>query len=166
MKSTKIEVEKRVTEIINLISKGYSNNRIIHYITQAWGIEERQAKIYIKKATAFLVENTIKDREEILAVQNERLLNLYESCTHVIGAEKFDDADRGASTKDIKRDSSIEQYRAGQKGIALNTLRELNKINGLHVETMQIDMRYSKLDTFLDILGEVAKEGGEGDKDA
>jgi len=82
-KSTKSEIEARVSKVIDLLCMGLSRSEIVQYSAKEWGIAPRQGDEYIAKATAELKKRAAFDRDEELAKARERLTWLYKKCISV-----------------------------------------------------------------------------------
>ncbi|MBK7885143.1 MAG: hypothetical protein IPJ81_16165 [Chitinophagaceae bacterium] len=66
-KADKLEVTKRVRQIMEWMLEGHLTNDIIKSCTSKWAIDERMAYKYIKKAKALFIEITAGELKERLA---------------------------------------------------------------------------------------------------
>lgn len=66
-KADKLEVNKRVRQIMEWMLEGYLTNDIIKSCTSKWAIDERMAYKYIKKAKKLFIEITAGELKERLA---------------------------------------------------------------------------------------------------
>lgn len=63
-KSSRIEVEQRVTTIISMILDGVSHADLIRYGAQKWNVKKRMTEKYISKANVIMKESAKIDREK------------------------------------------------------------------------------------------------------
>jgi hypothetical protein len=67
MKSSKTEVDRRVTEVLHLRLQGAEYWDILqHSAEQGWGLKERQLREYMSRADDLLALAVEKDREKLL----------------------------------------------------------------------------------------------------
>lgn len=77
-KSTKAEINKRISEVYTLLTQAYTYTEIVRYCREAWGIRaSRTVDKYIKAATKRITNENAKDIEQIRAEANTRLDVLY-----------------------------------------------------------------------------------------
>ena len=107
-RSSNIELMQRVDSVYRLLLEGWTPRRLIPYITRQWGVKSRQARNYIYKAQALLLQEMEDIRKaalnEAIAARRElrrlsadprfklellqdeaRLLGLYTERHHVEG---------------------------------------------------------------------------------
>ena len=66
-RSDKVEVQRRVLQLVELIAAGHNHSAMVQFATDAWGIKTRQAEAYVQKARAIVVEDINQDRKQVLA---------------------------------------------------------------------------------------------------
>lgn len=67
VKSSKAEVEQRITDVYKLLLRRESTATIVHFAARTWGVAERQAKEYIAKARDRIKEEATEDRQMAIA---------------------------------------------------------------------------------------------------
>lgn len=72
MKSTKAEIEKRITDIYQLLIRAYTYTDIVRYCAENYGIKARNVDKYIKKATQKITLENNKTLDELRAEANIR----------------------------------------------------------------------------------------------
>ncbi len=78
-KCTKAEKERRLTEIIELIIRGYETKEIFHYITEkGWSIKHDMLDKYMAEANEYLVTCSKIDRDKETGRMFKRLVHLYQ----------------------------------------------------------------------------------------
>lgn len=127
-KATKIEKFKRVRTVSNWILKGHSHADIIHNITQTWGIEERQAKNYIKEAFEIFKEDTLLELAEAKAFHLKARFEQYK--------ELVEERDK------VRKNKKLDTYKRVQLLAMLSNqintlLRDMAKIDGLFVNKVE-----------------------------
>jgi hypothetical protein len=79
MKSTTIEIEKRVNQVYEMLLDGYSRFDIVQYCAKNYNVQPRQADYYIAEANREMKENVNIDREfeyKLAVKRGEHLFNL------------------------------------------------------------------------------------------
>ena len=64
---TKLEKERRVAQMIRLMSSGALTSELVQYASSEWGVGRRQADDYIKQARDVLVADINMDRSVVIA---------------------------------------------------------------------------------------------------
>lgn len=108
-KATNVEIRARVATVRAMIIRGASHAEIIRFGSESWSIGERGVEKYITTVNDELRAAARKDAERDLGLARERLERVI--------AESITEGDRKHQ---------------------LAAIRELNKINGLHVN--QVDL--------------------------
>lgn len=96
-------IEKDVLIVMELISSGFSRKSIIKNFTEKYNYSRYKINNLIKKAKAELAEEASIIKEELVAINNERLDNIYEKV-----------------------------YKEGEYKNALSTIDLQNKMNGIY----------------------------------
>lgn len=126
-KSTKIEFDARVEEVLSLILSGYRRqNQIIHYISQKrpdWGVTDRQIKTYIRRARERIEEYSKVTRDEIIQNGLARLDMLFL---------------RSLNVQDIKTALSVQKEIHDLTGVRAPQQHELSGKDGGPVEAKMI----------------------------
>lgn len=116
-RSTAAEIEKRTLAIYELITQGYTNNKIVEFCRQTYGINTRQqAYSYIKKATKRIHEEINDKLRDAKGEATARYLKLFD-----IAFEKEDyeecrkiqarlDKINGLEIMQIKAEQKIDYY--------------------------------------------------------
>ena len=76
-KGTNIEVEKRIEEIAEILTRGGNRQDIIRYCAEKHDIGERQADNYIGRAWETIKESAEKDRDRNINLAIRRYEDLY-----------------------------------------------------------------------------------------
>ncbi len=66
-KTSQAEYQKRVLELVKLLSNGAVTSQLIQHASDKWGIGERMAHNYIARARAIIVEDVNQEREAVVA---------------------------------------------------------------------------------------------------
>lgn len=109
MKSTKLEIENRVTEIIGLIRDGKTYTQILNYACETWHISNVTMNSYMNRVRDYFASQSVGERKQLIGEARERLLTLYQKCMEL-----------------------------KHTNVALGCLKELDKINGLDIEKHEI----------------------------
>ena len=75
-KSTKAEVNQRVSEIKNLLTQGYTRSHIIQYGSK-WSVSDRQIDDYISMATIQIKEHNAYTYQENVTIVTDALWDVY-----------------------------------------------------------------------------------------
>lgn len=76
-KSTKVEIDQRVSEIQGLILDGYTKTHLVRYGSSKWKVSERQVEDYISMARKVLAETNQATLEDNLALVTSNLWELF-----------------------------------------------------------------------------------------
>ena len=112
---TELEEQVRRDYILSLFTKGMTKNKIRGYLREVFGIASSTAYEWTDDAIRYLTEDKEEVREYYLNIARERLTDIY--------------------------NKALEN---GEKKVAIQAQTELNKINGLHVDNINL-----KTDTIL-----------------
>ena len=86
-KSDESEVAQRVEEVLRLILDGWQHHEILQHIAeQDWGVQQRQAYEYIRRAHDLMVERLDKKRKPMIARHIAQRERLFKRC---VDAEDF-----------------------------------------------------------------------------
>lgn len=66
-KSTSAEVDRRVHEIVKLISSAKTNSYIFRFCSEEYGVTRRQAENYLKRARDIIRDDYTIERSEFMA---------------------------------------------------------------------------------------------------
>lgn len=66
-KATNIEIDRRIHEIVKLISSAKTNSYIRRYAAEEWGASERQAERYLARARDIIRADYTIERSEFMA---------------------------------------------------------------------------------------------------
>jgi len=77
MKSTKVEIDRRVYEISKMIIAGISNPDIVQHCTEKYRVNGRQIYEYIERARKLIVESNKEDIELETSKSQRRYNELY-----------------------------------------------------------------------------------------
>ncbi len=76
IKSTKAELDTRVTEVHSLILQGYTRTYILQYGSK-WAISDRQIDDYISMATVIIKESNLASVQDNMAIITHGLWDAY-----------------------------------------------------------------------------------------
>lgn len=114
MKSDRQTIQKRIQEIYQLMCAGASSNDIVQYGSENWEISKRMMYKLMKYAMKYIREKNDKDLDELKFEACSRFDKLY---AKLYKQEKYGEAAR------------VQAYK--------------NKINGLEVQTIDMNLKYS-----------------------
>jgi hypothetical protein len=77
VKATKIEIDRRVTMVADMMIAGIPNSRIVQHGSKEWNITERQVYDYIEKARLLILESTKGKIEVEVAKAQRRYEDIY-----------------------------------------------------------------------------------------
>ncbi len=66
-KATNIEIDRRIHEIVKLISSAKTNSYICRYAAEEWGASQRQAERYLARARDIIRADYTIERSEFMA---------------------------------------------------------------------------------------------------
>ncbi len=66
-RASKAEKEKRISQIVRLISNGAVTSELIRFATDEWQVSTRQAENYIAHARKVIVDDINQDRHIVIA---------------------------------------------------------------------------------------------------
>lgn len=118
VKSTKAELAQRVSEILGLLSSGYTRSHIVQFSAKKFGVNARQADQYIALASKELLE---VNQVSIAKVSAQLKRKLWET---VRSADKH--SDRIAALKELAR---IHGIGSTNLNISVDDSRELANLS-------------------------------------
>lgn len=151
-KATEAIVQRRVSDIHNLLVAGVRRAQILQYAAeQNWGLQERQIDTYIARATEQIREDSRIDREKELGRAINRLHNLYQATQR---------------EQDHRGSLAVVQQMSQLLGLAAAAKIELSGKDGGPVETRAVDLTSlppADLKTMLEITARYQANEGEAD---
>jgi hypothetical protein len=66
-RATKVEKEKRIAQLVRLISNGAVTSELVHFGSTEWQVTPRQAHDYIAEARKVIVADINRDRSVVVA---------------------------------------------------------------------------------------------------
>lgn len=118
MRTNSAMVQARITEVYRLLLAGADRRRIHTYCKlQKWGVSDQTIDVYTRRALEEITKYHESKREAMLNTARNRLENHMFEC-----------------------------HEAGDRRTFLQTLKELNEINGLHTEHVEQTVSISDTD--------------------
>lgn len=118
MRTNSAMVQARITEVYRLLLAGADRRRIHTYCKlQDWGVSDQTIDVYTRRALEEITKYHESKREAMLNTARNRLENHMFEC-----------------------------HEAGDRRTFLQTLKELNEINGLHTEHVEQTVSISDTD--------------------
>ena len=68
-KATNIEIDRRVHEIVKLLSSAKTNSYIFRYASEEWGVSSRTAETYIQRARDIIRADYSVERNDFLGTR-------------------------------------------------------------------------------------------------
>lgn len=124
-KADELEVELRIEEVYQLLTKGASSNHVIEHCREKWGVRKAQSYKYIKRAK----EQIAKIVEKNLSTALQEALSLYDELIH-----------RCLFEGTIKYTSSGDEYRTYDYQTARHAINDKMKLLGLTGADIQISI--------------------------
>ena len=72
-RSTKVETEHRINAVYKLLAEGNSRSQVIQFVSEKWGVTDRQADNYMARAREKLLEDCEMERPAWIAEALARL---------------------------------------------------------------------------------------------
>lgn len=82
-KATNSEVNKRVTQVVKMLTMGVSRADILQYAADKWQIAERTTDDYIRRANKHFAETSVYNRDEQIGLAMARLNTLYQKTMQI-----------------------------------------------------------------------------------
>jgi len=78
-KSTKAEIDRRVHTVVKLLSSAKTNSYILHFCTEEWGVQKRQAETYLQRAREIIKADYSVERSVFLGTRLDLLDEIIEA---------------------------------------------------------------------------------------
>lgn len=143
-KSDNIEVFNRIRIIQEWLLKGYPTTDIVQNSSLKWGVGERQAQKYIKRAFEIFREQCNQKQSERMAFHSQARMKLYK-----------------------------EAYDKGQYRVCREILTDLGKLEGLYTERLDLTTKGKEVNlpnlstlSYDELLNLINESGGENNTES